>query len=101
MDTDPGQGKSRKGRRPLRKAKPHALPPDAVHVDWDNLWRVRCDCGQEALVSRFDLESGAVTDCGCSGKFYHKMRITNPDDPKDTHLVISSKPLCPECMQKS
>ncbi|MCD8365292.1 MAG: transcriptional regulator [Clostridiales bacterium] len=29
------------------------------------VWRCRCDCGEEILVSSRDLKRGAVTDCGC------------------------------------
>ena len=30
------------------------------------LWRCICDCGRETFVKRYQLTSGAVTDCGCT-----------------------------------
>ena len=82
-----------------RKVKGHSH--SAEPINFDNLWQCRCDCGEVMLVSRFDLESGAVTSCGCDGKTYYKVRITNADDPTETHTVISSKPLCPDCFERN
>ena len=41
-----------------------------MNPETEELWRVRCECGAEMIVSRSDLESGAVTSCGCGGEAY-------------------------------
>lgn len=38
------------------------------------LWRCRCDCGNEILAVRHQLESGNVTSCGCVPKQYASKR---------------------------
>lgn len=34
------------------------------------LWKVKCDCGNEMLISQDDLTEGKVTSCGCNGGEY-------------------------------
>jgi hypothetical protein len=66
-----------------------------------NMWRVRCEiCGTEALVSQDDLLSGAVQSCGCQGEQHlHRSYISN--DKGERHLVVSTQPLCPECLEEN
>ena len=34
-------------------------------MDWNSLWKVRCDCGEEKFVKRKALIKGKVWSCGC------------------------------------
>lgn len=44
------------------------------------IWRCRCDCGGERLVTAAKLRSGAVTQCGCRSK----RKVTRPDGTKSS-----------------
>lgn len=54
-----------------------AIEPTAKRYGGSVVWRCRCDCGNEHLVSASILNSGAVRSCGC----YNKERVA------ETHRV--------------
>lgn len=52
------------------------------------LWRVRCDCGNEKLVSPTDVRNGRTKSCGCLHRESSRERAT-----KFTHSVTDNKRL--------
>lgn len=53
-----------------------ALEPTAGRKNGYILWRCRCDCGGEALVSSRALKNGWTTDCGCVPKKRKRKDLT-------------------------
>lgn len=47
-----------------------AIEPTADRSVTSVIWRCKCDCGSEKLVSAKHLVSGAIQSCGCYGRSY-------------------------------
>ena len=59
------------------------------------VWRCKCDCGNEVLVSAGNLVGGRVKSCGCICKFvnltghrFGKLTVVEPTDQRRYRSVV-------------
>jgi hypothetical protein len=57
-----------------------------MNPETEDMYRVRCNCGREALVNHDDLTHGRVTSCGCDGADYFYCHC-------ESGLIVSSTPI--------
>lgn len=95
------QGTRAADRTGRRYGRLTALEPTSVRQSGSVVWRCRCDCGSETLVSSKNLATGRVASCGClrrermasratdhAGKRYGKLMALEPVDDRKGGGVV-------------